>query len=60
MKIERTPVTGREDENLLTPQLRALSGFFRLLDGQWRQVHHHGSIDDPALWAAYQQAVRPA
>lgn len=154
MKIERTPVTGREDENLLTPQLRALSGFyralngrnpglmaqnwapgdeaamdnplggirrgweeirtvyerlfagageywfefydysyheagelfyvvgrergeyrsggavlalairttrlFRLLDGQWRQVHHHGSIDDPALLAAYQQAVRPA
>lgn len=155
MYIEQTPVTGREDENLLTPQLRALSRFyralnsrdlalmaqnwapgdqaamdnplggirrcweeirtvyerlfagtgeyrfefydysyheagelfyvvgrergeyhragetvlalairttrlFRLLDGQWRQVHHHGSIDDPALLAAYQQAVRPA
>ncbi|MBM4442152.1 MAG: nuclear transport factor 2 family protein [Candidatus Rokubacteria bacterium] len=24
----------------------------------WRQVHHHGSIDDPAALAAYQDAVR--
>ncbi len=31
---------------------------FRLIDGEWRQVHHHGSIDDPQLLAAYQQAVR--
>ena len=23
----------------------------------WRQVHHHGSIDDPELLARYQQAV---
>jgi len=23
----------------------------------WKQVHHHGSIDDPALLAAYQKAV---
>jgi len=26
--------------------------------GRWRQVHHHGSIDDPKLLAAYQEAVR--
>jgi hypothetical protein len=26
--------------------------------GTWLQIHHHGSIDDPALLAAYQQAVR--
>jgi ketosteroid isomerase-like protein len=25
---------------------------------RWRQVHHHGSIEDPQLLAAYQQAVR--
>ncbi len=25
---------------------------------RWRQVHHHGSIDDPRLLEAYQQAVR--
>ena len=34
------------------------SRIFRLLDGQWRQVHHHGSIDEPELLARYQPAVR--
>jgi hypothetical protein len=24
----------------------------------WKQTHHHGSIDDPALLAKYQQAIR--
>lgn len=31
---------------------------FRFRNGRWRQVHHHGSIDDPQLLAAYQSAVR--
>jgi ketosteroid isomerase-like protein len=31
---------------------------FRLIDGRWRQVHHHGSIEDPKLLAEYQSAVR--
>ena len=31
---------------------------FERVDGRWRQVHHHGSIDDPELLSAYQQAVR--
>jgi ketosteroid isomerase-like protein len=31
---------------------------FRFRDERWRQVHHHGSIDDPVLLAAYQAAVR--
>lgn len=26
----------------------------------WRQVHHHGSIDDPNLLARYQAAVHAA
>lgn len=30
---------------------------FRRVNGRWRQVHHHGSMDDPALLASYQQAV---
>jgi ketosteroid isomerase-like protein len=30
---------------------------FRRIDGHWRQVHHHGSIDDANLLAAYQQAT---
>ena len=31
---------------------------FRLIDGRWRQVHHHGSIEDARLLADYQNAVR--
>lgn len=31
---------------------------FRRTGGEWRQVHHHGSIDDPQLLKAYQDAVR--
>ncbi|MBI3582155.1 MAG: nuclear transport factor 2 family protein [Nitrospinae bacterium] len=33
------------------------SRVFRLVAGRWRQVHHHGSIDDPALLDNYQRAV---
>jgi ketosteroid isomerase-like protein len=33
------------------------SRIFRQIGGEWRQVHHHGSIDAPELLAAYQQAV---
>jgi ketosteroid isomerase-like protein len=34
------------------------SRVFRLMEGKWRQVHHHGSIDDAQLLLRYQQAVR--
>lgn len=30
---------------------------FRSVDGRWRQIHHHGSIEDPALLGAYRDAV---
>ena len=33
------------------------SRIFSKLDGRWRQVHHHGSIEDPQLLAKYQTAV---
>lgn len=33
------------------------SRIFRKLDGRWRQVHHHGSIDDHALLQRYQALV---
>lgn len=35
---------------------------FQYFGGQlgWRQVHHHGSIDDPDSLAQYQRAVRGA
>lgn len=34
------------------------SRIFMRRDGCWRQVHHHGSIDDPALLDRYQMAVQ--
>lgn len=38
------------------------SRVFQYFGGQlgWRQVHHHGSIDDPEVLAQYQRAVRGA
>lgn len=33
------------------------SRIFQKVDGRWRQVHHHGSIEDPQLLATYQSAV---
>ncbi len=33
------------------------SRIFQKIDGHWRQVHHHGSIDDPQLLERYQAAV---
>jgi ketosteroid isomerase-like protein len=30
---------------------------YRHVDGRWRQIHHHGSIEDPKLLATYQAAV---
>jgi len=33
---------------------------FQLIDGRWRQMHHHGSIEDAALLGEYQHAVRSA
>jgi ketosteroid isomerase-like protein len=33
------------------------SRVFRLSGGRWRQVHHHGSIDNPELLLRYQAAI---
>ena len=33
------------------------SRVFRQIDGCWKQVHHHGSIEDPELLARYRSAV---
>jgi ketosteroid isomerase-like protein len=33
------------------------SRLYRWTDGRWRQIHHHGSIDDADLLARYQRAV---
>jgi ketosteroid isomerase-like protein len=31
---------------------------FRRTGGRWRQIHHHGSIEDPDMLARYLAAVR--
>lgn len=64
--VDETPemfyATGRErgyfrrSEHEVKLAIRT-SRVFRKIEGQWRQVHHHGSIDDPLLLAAYQEAV---
>ncbi|MDD2451033.1 MAG: nuclear transport factor 2 family protein [Sulfurovum sp.] len=33
------------------------SRIFRKIDDHWKQVHHHGSIEDPKILAKYQSAV---
>ena len=30
---------------------------YRLFNNQWKQIHHHGSMDDPELLERYQSAV---
>lgn len=47
--------SGRPD----LPLLIRTSRLFRRDGGRWRQVHHHGSIDDPKLLDEYQARVRP-
>ena len=33
------------------------SRIYRKVDGRWRQIHHHGSIEDAELLGRYQAAV---
>jgi ketosteroid isomerase-like protein len=51
-----TYVDGGVEKNL---NIRT-SRIFQLIDGRWRQMHHHGSIEDAMLLADYQNAVRSA
>jgi ketosteroid isomerase-like protein len=56
-------VVGRERGELVVngqPRklaIRTTRIFQRDTEGKWRQTHHHGSIDEPQMLAAYQQAV---
>jgi len=34
------------------------SRIYRKTDGRWRQIHHHGSIEDPQLLEVFQAAFR--
>lgn len=33
------------------------SRIYRKAGGRWRQIHHHGSVEDPDLLARYRAAV---
>jgi hypothetical protein len=46
-------ITGRD----LALMAENISRIFRRVGDRWRQIHHHGSIDDAQLLSAYQQAV---
>jgi hypothetical protein len=53
---------GREKGYCETPAVRLelrirTSRWFVKMRGVWRQLHHHGSIDEPALLADYQRAI---
>jgi ketosteroid isomerase-like protein len=53
---------GRERGELLRPgatlQLAIrTTRVFRRAHDRWRQIHHHGSIDDPRMLVAYQNLV---
>jgi len=56
-------VVGRERGTLKSPKgtldlsIRTSRIFRRAADGLWRQLHHHGSFDDPSFLAKYQQLV---
>ncbi|WP_220473406.1 YybH family protein [Flagellimonas lutimaris] len=43
-------------ENSIDLKIRT-SRIFKKIEGQWRQVHHHGSIEDPDLLKTYQDLV---
>ncbi len=45
-----------KDDQALELAIRT-SRIFRKTDQGWRQVHHHGSIEDPVLLERYQKAV---
>ena len=43
--------------DIVIPLAIRTTRIFKMIDGRWRQVHHHGSIEDPELLARYQAAV---
>lgn len=47
-------------DGMMIPLAIRTSRIFRRVAGQWRQVHHHGSMDDTVLLNRYQAAVTGA
>lgn len=51
---------GQYTANNVTLKLaaRTTNIFRRTAGGQWKQIHHHVSFEDPQMWTAFQVAVR--
>jgi ketosteroid isomerase-like protein len=57
-------VTGRERGHFKTDSMSfdlaiRTSRIFVKSNGEWKHIHHHGSIDNPELLKTYQEAVIP-
>ncbi len=53
---------GRETGTCKTPTMQLdvrfrTTRWFVMINGSWRQLHHHGSIEEPVLLADYQRAI---
>ena len=46
-----------QSQDLIMELYSRTSRFYVMMDGRWRQFHHHGSIDDPGLLKLYQEAI---
>ena len=57
--VGRERGTYRDGSELKTLNIRT-TRIFQLIDGRWRQMHHHGSIENANLLSDYQNAVRSA
>ena len=57
--VGRERGTYRDGETVKNLNIRT-SRIFQLVDGRWRQMHHHGSVEDAKLLDDYQSAVRSA
>ena len=57
--VGRERGTYRDGSDVKTLNIRT-TRIFQFINGRWRQMHHHGSIEDAKLLADYQTAVRSA
>jgi ketosteroid isomerase-like protein len=57
--VGRERGTYHDGEGVKTLNIRT-TRLFQLVNGRWRQMHHHGSIEDAKLLDDYQSAVRSA
>ena len=56
-------VEGRERGSLDTGEVQLglkirTSRIYKLFDDEWKQIHHHGSMDNPELLQRYQSALK--